>query len=561
MRAKMPARQPDNIAKATGYQFFGSASDRAGRSLADVQAERVAWVQGYGIEAKDAPGITATLEAHHLVVMQNRTGRPPESPLLHFSISFDPKEADKATPDKQREIAGQIIERMGLAGHVGFVVSHKDEPHPHMHFVFHRVHPETGKTWEEWARPRDGEQELPTGRGGLVGCKVRLNHHTRDLAREHGFNISQEIGQGRTSEAEYHEARREGRAPFQTFTPEQRTEIRGQTLPAFREATGWADLTERLQAQGLRLGMAGKGSKAALYVYSDTHKAKLSDVFGKEKDIRTGQLAERFGQRFTDYARENGLEAPERPERAPERPEAIQEPQIALDDEGDAYSAEYARRQGALDEAIRERDAYQAEVSQQRAAEASAREAEQAAAALAARVAGMDREAAQARAEIMAAIAEAFANPAEAQKAWEQYEVERERTRRLADRAFKPERFGILRGKVRAMVKDGERRKALAAIERLKKARAQLVAARERVEVARLTLPAVQHKEQQAKRHWREWTARTGDRQEQENRLAQQNLNVREKAAALAELSREREREREIDRDDRGRDRGIDWND
>lgn len=140
MRAKMPARQPDNIAKATGYQFYGSASERAGRSLADVQAERVAWVQGYGIEAKDAPGITATLEAHHMAVMANRTGRPPESPLLHFSISFDPKEAERATPEKQREIAAQAIERMGLAGHVGFVVSHKDEPHPHMHFVFHRVH-------------------------------------------------------------------------------------------------------------------------------------------------------------------------------------------------------------------------------------------------------------------------------------------------------------------------------------------------------------------------------------------------------------------------------------
>ncbi len=557
MRAKMPARQPDNIAKATGYQFYGSASERAGRSLADVQAERVAWVQGYGIEAKDAPGITATLEAHHLAVMQGRTGRPPESPLLHFSISFDPKEAAQATPEKQQEIAAQVIERMGLAGHIGFVVSHKDEPHPHMHFVFHRVQPDTGKTWEEWARPREGEQELPTGRGGLVGCKVRLNHHTRELAREHGFNVSQEMGRGRTTEAEYHEARRQGRAPFQTFSPEQRAEIRGQTLGAFREATGWGDLSERLQAQGLRLGMAGQGHKAALYVYSDTHKAKLSDVFGKEKDIRTGKLAERFGQRFTDYARENGIEPPERPEKAPERKEATQAPRNMPEASSDAYSAEYARRQAELNDAMRQREAYQGQVSQQRAAEASAREAGQAAAALAAHIVGLDRLAEKNRAEIAAAIVDAYTDPAEARKAWERYEAEREHARQLAERALKPERFGTLRGKARALVKDAARRKALAAVERMKKARAQLAAARERAEIARLLVPAAEHKAKQAKQTWQDWTARTGDRQEQETRLAELSRTVREKAAALAELSRERGQGR--DRDDESR--GWDWND
>lgn len=555
MRAKMPARQPDNIAKATGYQFYGSASERAGRSLADVQAERVAWVQGYGIEAKDAPGITATLEAHHMAVMENRTGRPPESPLLHFSISFDPKEAEQATPEKQREIAAQVIERMGLAGHVGFVVSHKDEPHPHMHFVFHRVHPETGKTWEEWARPRDGEQDLPTGRGGLIGSHVRLNHHTRELAREHGFNISRDIGQGKTTEAEYHDARREGRAPFQTFSPEQRAEIRGQTLGAFREATGWADLSERLKEQGLRLGMAGKGHKAALYVYSDTNKAKLSDVFGKEKDIRAGKLAERFGERFTEYARENGMDPPERPEKGAEQQRAPNTPRHAQTVASDDYSAEYARRQAALSEAVRERNAFQAQAEQQRTAEAAAKEASQTVAAFAAKVAALDREANQSRAEFMAAVADAYADPTAARRAWEEYEAERQRAGRLAERAFKPERFGALRGKVRAMVKDAERRKALAAIERMKKARARFIAAREQAEVARIRIPPAEHKAQEAKRTWRDWTNQTGDRQEQERRLAALNENVRQKAAALAELTRDRDHER----DDEGR--GWEWED
>lgn len=536
MRAKMPARQPDNIAKATGYQFYGKAADREGRSLADAQAERVAWVQGYGIEAKDAPGITATLEAHHMAVMENRTGRPPESPLLHFSVSFDPKEADKATPDKQREIAGQIIERMGLAGHVGFVVSHKDEPHPHMHFVFHRVHPETGKTWEEWARPRDDEQGLPTGRGGLVGSHVRLNHHTRELAREHGFNISRDIGQGRTTEAEYHDARRQGRAPFQTFTPEQRAEIRGQTLGAFREATGWADLSQRLEAQGLRLGMAGKGHKAALYVYGETNKAKLSDIFGKEKDIRTAKLAERFGQSFTAYAKENGIEAPERPQKGTERAEATEPARTTLEASGDAYSAAYEERRAALAEAIRERNAYQEQIDQHRAAEKAATDTRQTVIELAALAAAHDREAARSRAEIMDAIAEAYADPSAARKAWEEYEAARSRAGRLAALAFEPERLGTIRGKVRAMVKDAQRKKALAAIERMKKARARFIAERERAEVARLRIPTAEHKAALAARALKGWAKITGDRQEQTRRLTFLNQNVALKAAALHDL-------------------------
>jgi len=553
MRAKMPARQPDNIAKATGYQFYGKASDREGRSLSDAQAERVAWVQGFGIEAKDAQGITATLEAHQMAVMENRKGRPPENPLLHFSISFDPKEADKATPEKQQEIAAQVIERMGLSGHVGFVVSHKDEPHPHMHFVFHRVHPETGKTWEEWARPREDEQGLPTGRGGLVGSHARLNHHTRELAREHGFNVSREIGHGQTTEAEYHDARRQGRAPFQLFTPEQRAEIRGQTLGAFREATGWADLSQRLEAQGLRLGMAGKGHKATLYVYSETNKAKLSDIFGKEKDIRTGKLAERYGQRFAAYAKENGIEPPERPARGAESVEASQPARNMPDPTHEARSAEYNRRQAELNTAVRERDAYRQQIDQQRAAEQSAKEARQAVADLAGRIAAIDHEAHKTRATIMAAIEEAYADPTAARKAWEAYEAERQHAGRLAARAFEPERFGALRGKVRAMHKDAERRRALAALERMKKARTRFVAAREQAEVARFRLPATQQKAAQAKQKWRDWTKETGDRQEQQRRMAALDENVKQKAAALTEAKREAFRER----DDEGR--GWDW--
>lgn len=564
----MPARQPDNIAKATGYQFYGKAEERQGRSLEDVQADRVAWVQGYGIEAKDARGISAVLEAHQMAAMQNRTGRPPESPLLHFSISFDPKEAAKATPEKQQEIAAQMIERMGLAGHLGFVVSHKDEPHPHMHFVFHRIHPETGKTWQDWTPPREDEQEIRAGKTGKIGSKVRLNHHTRELAREHGLNISRDIGQSQTTEAEYHDARRQGRAPFKTFSPEQRADIRGQTLDAFRDAKGWGELTDRLKAEGLQLGMAGKGSKAALYVYSETHKGKLSDVFGKEKDIRTGKLADRFGKGFSEYARDNGIEAPERAARGFDAAEATQAPERAQQPSGQAheiaYQVEYEKRTEALQQAIRDRDDYRQQVEQHRSAEQAATEAQTTVAKLTGHLQQVDREAEQFRAEVYKAIEEAYADPAAARKAWEEYEAERQRAGDLAARAFAPERLGAIRGAVRAMFADSQRKKARAAIERMKKARARFVKAREQAEVARVRIPPAEQSAKQARAHLDDWTLKTGDQQEQQKRLAELNANVSEKAAALADLAKNRQIEdRQQDRDDGGRerDRGMDWED
>lgn len=483
--------------------------------------ERVAFIQTNNIQAESPDAIAA-----HLHASASRGSDRLKGPYLHFIVSFDAADAraGKVPDDVQREIAGKVIERMGLAEHHGAVFGHKDTQNPHMHFLFSRVHPETLRAWDN------------------SKCGARLTEIVREVAREHGLNVSrsQEHGAERISEAEYHEARREGRPPFQTFSPEQRAEIRGQTLPAFREATGWADLTERLQAQGLRLGMAGKGSKAALYVYSDTHKAKLSDVFGKEKDIRTGKLAERFGQRFTDYARESGLAAPERPERAPERPEATRVPRDALDVAGQAHKAAHEHRSAEYRAAIAERDAYRAEVNEARQAAQQAQASNLEIARLVGIVERAEIEAERSRAEIMGAIAEAYADPAAAARAWQEYEAERERAGKLSARAFEPERFGPLRGSYRAWVKNAERRKALAAVERMKKARARFFAERERAESAKQVLPRTREQARRVGLLLRGLLARTGDTQAQDARLAFLNQKVSLKAAALKDLEASR---------------------
>ena len=543
-RGKVPARQPNNALKSVGYMCHGRAADRQGRSLAEIMGERVAFIETNNIEAESPDAIAAHLHAS----ASQGSGRL-RSPYLHFIVSFDADDAraGKVPEDVQHEIAAKVIERMGLAEYQGAIFGHKDTQNPHMHFLFSRVHPETLKAWDN-------------SKSG-----ARLTEIVRGVALEHGLNVSrsQEQGAAQINEAEYHDARRQGRAPFQSFTPEQRAEIRGQTLGAFREATGWADLSQRLEAQGLRLGMAGKGHKAALYVYGETNKAKLSDIFGKEKDIRTAKLAERFGQSFTAYAKENGIKAPERPQTGTERAEATEQAQGGEKGKGFAtvkpLDPEEQRLKAELAAAMSERDAHIQQAQKAQSAEQAATQAQQNMAALAAKLAAHEQEAARSRAEIMEAIAEAYTDPAAARKAWERYEAERINAGRQAARAFEPERFGRIRGNMRAWVKDAQRRKALAAIERMKKARARFVAERERAEVARVRIPAAEQKAKEKRDAFRAIEAVTGDREQRNARLEQLNERVRQLSHELAKKQLETNNTLlpEQGRDDEGR--GWDW--
>lgn len=521
----------------------GRAADRQGRPLAEIMGERVAFIETNNIEAESPDAIAA-----HLHASASQGSDRLRSPFLHFIVSFDADDAraGKVPEDVQREIAAKVIERMGLTEYQGAIFGHKDTQNPHLHFLFSRVHPETLKAWDN-------------SKSG-----ARLTEIVRGIAIEHGLNVSRTQEQGATQiiEAEYHDARRQGRAPFQLFTPEQRAEIRGQTLGAFREATGWADLSQRLEAQGLRLGMAGKGHKAALYVYSETNKAKLSDIFGKEKDIRTAKLAERFGQSFTAYAKENGIEAPERPQKGMEHGEAPEQ-----GDKGKGFATvkpldpEEQRLKAELADAMSERDAHIQQAQKAQSAQQAATQAQQNMAALAAKLAAHEHEAARSRAEIMETIAEAYTDPAAARKAWERYEAERINAGQLAARAFEPERFGRIRGTMRAWVKDAQRREALAAIERMKKARARFVAERERAEVARVRIPAAEQKAKEKRDAFRAIEAVTGDREQRNARLEQLNERVRQLSQELAKKQLETNNTLlpEQGRDDEGR--GWDWDD
>jgi hypothetical protein len=228
-RGRVPTRQPDSGRKNVHYLFYGKAQDREGIERGEAMADRVDWHFCHNLPGRSPAVIGRQMESAAL----EGSGRL-KRPFLHFIVSFDKADgaAGKVPQEVQREIAGKVIERMGLGEYRGLVVAHKDTENPHMHFSFCRVHPDHGRAWND---SNSGQ---------------RLQEITREIAREYGLNISKEYKEGadRITAAEHLAARREGRPAFRDLTTEERADIRGRTLAAFREARDWSDLSARLEA-------------------------------------------------------------------------------------------------------------------------------------------------------------------------------------------------------------------------------------------------------------------------------------------------------------------------
>jgi hypothetical protein len=70
------------------------------------------------------------------------TGRKLEKPVYTYSLSWSPDE--NPTNEDMIAAATETLDVLGLQGHEVLMVSHNDEPHPHIHLIVNRVHPETG---------------------------------------------------------------------------------------------------------------------------------------------------------------------------------------------------------------------------------------------------------------------------------------------------------------------------------------------------------------------------------------------------------------------------------
>lgn len=109
-------------------------------------------------------------------------GRKGEKPVYTLSLAWQPGDAD-ATKETMLKAADEVRHVLGLKDHQCLIIQHTDTKHPHIHLVFNRVHPVTGKyasvandrlKLSEWAL--DWEK-----RHGRIVCPAREpNHQQRD---------------------------------------------------------------------------------------------------------------------------------------------------------------------------------------------------------------------------------------------------------------------------------------------------------------------------------------------------------------------------------------------
>ncbi len=105
------------------------------------------------------------------------TGRKLVHSVYCYSLSWAPDETP--TQEEMLDAAHETIEALGLDQHEALLVAHNDEPHPHIHVIVNRVHPQSGLaaklacdhlTLSRWAEDYERRQ-------GEIRCEERVENN------------------------------------------------------------------------------------------------------------------------------------------------------------------------------------------------------------------------------------------------------------------------------------------------------------------------------------------------------------------------------------------------
>jgi hypothetical protein len=106
-------------------------------------------------------------------------GRRSPAPVKTISLAWAPGQAPGQ--HHMTSAADALLKAMGWHEHQALYVAHSDTAHPHIHIILNRVHPDTGRTLNDWQeRKRAQAWALSYEREtGAVLCKAReLPHQT-----------------------------------------------------------------------------------------------------------------------------------------------------------------------------------------------------------------------------------------------------------------------------------------------------------------------------------------------------------------------------------------------
>jgi hypothetical protein len=255
-----------------------------------LSAERVAFTRTENL-ATDDPDLAIKMMAH-TAMRQNeikaanggaRTGRKLTYPVYTYSLSWAPEE--EPTQEQMIEAAQETLTALGLDGHEVLMVAHNDMPHPHIHLIVNRVHPETGKAavlskdhltlsrWAEGYEKKHGkifcEQRVKNNEARRRGRFVK-DRRSLGLGHFHRWRRDRIMGAAAARRATaqnlsaYHAGQRQALADHHAARREQLYENKEERIRLFREQIKvtnrpkWAEMYRRQREEKKALNEARK---------------------------------------------------------------------------------------------------------------------------------------------------------------------------------------------------------------------------------------------------------------------------------------------------------------
>lgn len=149
-------------------------------------AERVAFAETVNLPTRDpdkAFKCMAWTAEHQNEIKEaaggSKRGRKLQDPVYTYSLAWAPDE--KPTKEQMIGAAMETLSVLGLTENEAILVAHRDEPHPHIHVIVNRVHPQTGIAAKlsndhlklsRWAEDYEKRQ-------GQIRCEERVENNKR----------------------------------------------------------------------------------------------------------------------------------------------------------------------------------------------------------------------------------------------------------------------------------------------------------------------------------------------------------------------------------------------
>ncbi len=256
----------------------------------------------------------------------DQRGRKNDNPVKTLSLAWAPHQSP--TRGQMEAAADSFLQSMGWQECQALLIPHNDEPHPHLHIILNRVHPETGLTlndWQERKRAQRWALEWEKDEGQIL-CLARVEKYEKgiDLA-PNGMpyphaKLMEERERGLHSDlaaaavldllekdllAKRHKEEREaflasGKAQFRAIRQAAYREVRDEFKPHWREHFAEdKDVrdqlerdTRRVHLDAVRLAREGdhQGATLLLAAFDEQRSAALDGLSADRRELREHQL-------------------------------------------------------------------------------------------------------------------------------------------------------------------------------------------------------------------------------------------------------------------------------